>query len=73
MKTYNQPGVETRVPDFGDPKRVEYLDPSKLAITGNYFRFIGDILLDLGYTSGINLHGAPFDFRKGPSKLPRYK
>lgn len=67
--TSNQPGVETRVPGFGDPKRVEYLDPSKLAITGDYFKYIGDVLGKLGYVGGINLHGAPFDFRKGPSEL----
>ncbi|XP_014282231.1 lysosomal phospholipase A and acyltransferase [Halyomorpha halys] len=68
-KTFNQPGVETRIPNFGDPSRVEYLDPSRLAITGDYFSHIGDTLVSLGYIRGENLHGAPFDFRKGPSEL----
>lgn len=67
-KTFNQPGVETRIPDFGDPSRVEYLDPSRLAIAGDYFSHISDTLVSLGYIRGENLHGAPFDFRKGPSK-----
>lgn len=68
-KTFNQPGVETRIPDFGDPSRVEYLDPSRLAIAGDYFSHISTTLVSLGYTRGENLHGAPFDFRKGPSEL----
>ncbi|CAH1388677.1 unnamed protein product [Nezara viridula] len=68
-KTFNQPGVETRIPDFGDPSRVEYLDPSRLAIAGDYFSHISDTLVSLGYIRGENLHGAPFDFRKGPSEL----
>ena len=38
-KTSNFPGVETRVPDFGNSTSVEWIDPSK-ASAGNYFATI---------------------------------
>ncbi|XP_015509870.2 phospholipase A2 group XV [Neodiprion lecontei] len=66
--TYNQPGVDIRIPGWGDPFVVEYLDPSK-AFPGSYFRDIGNMLVDnLGYIRNVSLRGAPYDFRKAPNE-----
>jgi len=65
--TSNQEGVDIRVPNFGDPFTVEWIDPSKIA-PGAYFKDIGNLLVQMGYTRNINLRGAPFDFRKGPNE-----
>lgn len=66
--TSNSPGVETRIPFFGDSFPVEWLDPTK-ASAGAYFKDIGDALVDLGYERNVTLRGAPYDFRKAPSKF----
>lgn len=65
--TSNQPGVEIKIPGWGDPNVVEYIDPSR-ASPGSYFKDIGTMLVnDLGYIRNLSLRGAPYDFRKGPS------
>ncbi|XP_066594723.1 lysosomal phospholipase A and acyltransferase-like [Prorops nasuta] len=67
-KSSNQEGVDIRIPGWGDPTVVEYLDPSK-ASQGSYFRYIGDMLVkDLGYIRNLSLRAAPYDFRKGPNE-----
>lgn len=66
--TSNQPGVDIRVPGWGNPFVVEYIDPSK-ATPGTYFKDIANLLVnDLGYIRNLSLRGAPYDFRKGPSE-----
>ncbi|XP_077275869.1 lysosomal phospholipase A and acyltransferase isoform X1 [Temnothorax americanus] len=66
--TSNQPGVDIRIPGWGDPLVVEYIDPSR-ASPGSYFRDIGNMLVnDLGYVRNLSLRGAPYDFRKGPNE-----
>lgn len=68
-KTSNQDGVDIRIPGWGDPFVVEYLDPSK-ASQGSYFKDIGNMLVSqLGYLRNVSLFGAPYDFRKGPSRF----
>ncbi|XP_046822523.1 phospholipase A2 group XV-like isoform X1 [Vespa crabro] len=70
--TRNQDGVDIRIPGWGDPFVVEYLDPSK-ASPGAYFKDIGSMLVDdLGYIRNISLRGAPYDFRKGPNENGEY-
>lgn len=67
-KTSNQEGVDIRIPGWGDPFVVEYLDPSQ-AYPGSYFKSIGTMLVNnLGYVRNVSLRGAPYDFRKGPSE-----
>ncbi|KAG7201541.1 hypothetical protein KM043_004292 [Ampulex compressa] len=66
--TRNQDGVDMRIPNWGDPLVVEYLDPSKVS-PGLYFSSIGNMLISqLGYVRNVSLRGAPYDFRKGPSE-----
>jgi len=64
--TSDNDGVEVRVPGFGDPLRVEYLNPYKSSYAF-YFANLADILVTMGYERGKNLLGAPYDFRKAPS------
>lgn len=66
--TSNQPGVDIKVPGWGNPFVVEYIDPSR-ASPGSYFSDIGNMLVnDIGYVRNLSLRGAPYDFRKGPSE-----
>lgn len=66
--TRNQDGVDVRIPGWGDPFVVEYLDPSK-ASPGSYFKDIGNMLVtDLGYVRNVSIRGAPYDFRKAPNE-----
>lgn len=69
--TINAPGVETRIPGWGTSETVEWLDPSH-ASTGAYFKFIGDVLVKLGYSRNKSIRGAPFDFRKAPNENQEY-
>ncbi|XP_043288690.1 phospholipase A2 group XV-like [Venturia canescens] len=70
--TRNPDGVEIRMPGWGDPTVVEYLDPSK-AYPGSYFKDIGNMLVsDLGYIRNLSLRGAPYDFRKAPNENEEY-
>ena len=61
-KTKNTPGVVTRILGWGTTESMEWI-----WIFGPYFNFISEALVKHGYIRGINLFGAPFDFRKGPS------
>lgn len=66
--TSNPKGVEIRIPGFGDTASVEWIDPSQ-ASEGAYFKDIANALVALGYQRNVSLRGAPYDFRKAPSKL----
>lgn len=65
--TRNPPGVDIRVPGWGDPEPVEWLDPSH-ASTGVYFNGIADALVKIGYVRNVSIRGAPYDFRKAPNE-----
>jgi len=64
-------GVETRIPGFGNTSTVEWLDPSQRSFSV-YFATIVSHLLPLGYKRGINLHGAPYDFRRAANEHGDY-
>lgn len=66
--TSNSEGVEIRIPGFGSTVSVEWIDPSH-ATQGAYFKDIANTLVTLGYQRNVSLRGAPYDFRKAPSKL----
>nr|XP_045597361.1 phospholipase A2 group XV-like isoform X2 [Procambarus clarkii] len=63
--TMNSPGVQTRIPGFGNTSTVEWLDPSQRSPTG-YFKDIVNAMIPLGYERGVTVRGAPFDFRRAP-------
>lgn len=65
--THNTPGVKIRIPGWGDPEVVEWIDPTH-AKSGSYFKFIGDELVTLGYERKKSIFGAPYDFRKAPNE-----
>uniref|UniRef100_A0A1B0C7T2 AB hydrolase-1 domain-containing protein n=1 Tax=Glossina palpalis gambiensis TaxID=67801 RepID=A0A1B0C7T2_9MUSC len=69
--THNTPGVETRVPGWGDPEVVHWIDPSH-NMNGAYFIDIGNLLISRGYDSKKNIRGAPYDFRKAPNENRQY-
>ena len=57
-------GVDIRVLDFGNTTGIETLDPNLKS--ANYFNVFIDFLVMKGYTRGIDLLAAPFDWRLGP-------
>lgn len=64
------PGVDIRIPGFGRSEVVEWLDPSiTKSLAGAYFKDIANALVAKGYVRNVTLRGAPFDFRKAPSKF----
>ena len=61
----NAPGVETRVPGFGNTDTIEYLDADHVV---KYFAPMVDALVSWGYERGVSVRAAPYDFRYGPGK-----
>lgn len=61
------PGVNVRVPFFGNTTGIKYLDPS-VSHPGEYFAALVAALQSAGFEDGVSLRGAPYDFRRAPSK-----
>jgi len=70
-KSSSNHGVETRIPGFGNSTTVEYLDPSQRFFS-IYFANIVNHLIPQGYERGVNIHGAPYDFRKAANEHEDY-
>jgi len=67
-RTLNSPGVDIRIPGFGNTSTIEYVDPSQVSVSG-YFNVLVQNLVKLGYDRGKTLRGAPYDFRRAPRKF----
>lgn len=70
-RTNNTPGVEIKLPEWGRTEDLEWVDSTPLVDHwdyGAYYNYIASALVNRGYSRGRTLFGAPFDFRKGPSK-----
>lgn len=71
-RTFNREGVDIKVQGFGDTETVEFLDSSRYSIT-MYFGAISNALVKkYGYVRGLNIRGAPYDWRKAPNELDDY-
>lgn len=69
--TKNSPGVSIRVPGFGKTDTVEWLDPSHRYPTSYFYNVVQAMVTsNLTYERDATVRGAPFDFRKAPSKAP---
>ena len=67
-------GVETRIPGApptGTTIDVEWLDPDKESFSVYYAKTV-EKLVALGYQTGVNLHGAPYDFRRAANEHETY-
>lgn len=65
--THDNDGVHIRIPGFGNTTTVEYVDPSRLPISGYFGLMVEHLVVEFGYERGRNIRGAPYDFRKAPS------
>lgn len=70
--TKNSPGVDIRVPGWGTVSTMDVVDTTPIINQydfGYYFYQIIQALVTRGYDRNKNMYGAPYDFRKGPSKF----
>jgi len=65
--TSNPPGVETRVPGWGNTSSMEFISKSSWGFA-TYFSPIVEGLVKAGYVRGHTLLGAPYDFRKAANE-----
>ncbi|KAI0982668.1 hypothetical protein GJ496_010923 [Pomphorhynchus laevis] len=67
--TRNNEGVDIRVSGFGSTDTVDYLDWFHSPLSSYFAHITKRLITTKAYLRGVNLHGAPYDFRKGPSEL----
>lgn len=69
-KTANPQGVDIRIPGWGQSEVVEWLDPSiTRSLAGAYFKDVANLLVNRGWVRNVTLRGAPYDFRRAPSRF----
>ncbi|KAM4552914.1 phosphatidylcholine-sterol acyltransferase [Fundulus diaphanus] len=68
-RSSNSPGVQIRVPGFGETYSIEFLDYNKLA---GYFYSMVQHLVDVGYVRNETVRGAPYDWRLAPNENAAY-
>ena len=71
-KSFNTPGVDIKVLDFGQTESVEYLDTFKISPTIYFANIVESLVQKHGYVKGKNVRGAPYDWRKAPNELQDY-
>lgn len=68
--SYNTPGVDIVVPNFGQTEPVETLSDDWLQRYTQYFRpLVNKLQTKAGYMRNKNIYGAPYDFRRAPNEL----
>ncbi|CAG2203406.1 LYPLA3 [Mytilus edulis] len=74
--TRNSPGVETRIPGWGETQTVEWLDPEHVDDilsdgwkSTSYFSSIVNALVEWGYERNVSVRAAPYDFRKAANEF----
>ncbi|XP_023240594.1 group XV phospholipase A2-like isoform X1 [Centruroides sculpturatus] len=70
--TSNSPGVDIIIPGFGETSTIEYIDPSRAKISSYFYEIVNILTATANYTRGVNVRGAPYDFRKAPNELKEY-
>lgn len=69
-ETRSPEGVTLRIPGWGDPTVVEYLDQSQMFFP--YLRDLAGMLVNhMDYVRNVSLRAAPYDFRKGPGNTAK--
>ena len=71
----NMPGVATRIPGappIGNTSDIEYLDSDQQPFSAYYAKLVQKFVSDLNYKPGVNLHGAPYDFRQAANEHETY-
>ncbi|KAK2841867.1 hypothetical protein Q5P01_012067 [Channa striata] len=68
-RSSNSPGVQVRVPGFGQTYSIEFLDYNKLA---GYFFTMVQHLVNIGYIRNETVRGAPYDWRFAPNENADY-
>ncbi|XP_028304699.1 phosphatidylcholine-sterol acyltransferase [Gouania willdenowi] len=68
-RSSNSPGVEVRVPGFGQTSSIEFLDQNKLS---GYFHTMVQHLVNAGYVRNETVRGAPYDWRLSPNENTEY-
>jgi len=72
-RSSDSPGVETRIPGFGNSSTVEYLDPSQRFFSVYFANIVAKVInKHQGYVRGENIHGAPYDFRQAAHEHQEY-
>ena len=70
--TRNQAGVEIKIPGFGLTETVEYLDSSEFSATGYFNVIVQALVKKYNYVRGVNVRGAPYDWRRSPNEFHDY-
>ncbi|KAI6652775.1 Group XV phospholipase A2-like [Oopsacas minuta] len=65
----NASHIEIRAPGFGNTSTIEYIDTDR--VIGKYFYGLIESLRKEGYVRGVNIHGAPYDWRLAPDSLSK--
>ena len=60
----DSPGVDVKIKDFGQTQSVEYLYDENLSITSYFGPLVDNLVKTFNYKRGLNVMGAPYDWRK---------
>ena len=70
--TSDSPGVQTLVKGFGQTDTIEYLDTSHLSVSAYFAHMVDALVTNYKSVRGVNVRGAPYDWRKAPNELDEY-
>lgn len=70
--SHNREGVDIMVKDFGNTSTVEFLDSSQYSITVYFGAIANALVKKYDYVRGLNIRGAPYDWRKAPNEMGDY-
>jgi lysophospholipase-3 len=71
-RNYDSPGVDVKIKDFGQTQSVEYLDDNRYSVTSYFGPIVDNLVKKFNYKRGLNIMGAPYDWRKAPDELDEF-